>query len=146
VLLERKLGPILFQFPEKFECDVERLRGFLPLLPQFLRFTFEFRHGSWFQDEVYELLRQHSCALTIADTPDFPLAFEVTAGFVYVRLHGGRVLYQSAYRDDELGEWARRATEWAEGGRDVYIHFDNDFMANAPRDALKLRRLLGQIT
>lgn len=143
-LLQAKLGPILFQFPERFHCDVERLRDFLPLLPPSLRFTFEFRHESWFAPEVYELLREHNCALTMADTPDFPLVFEVTADFAYARLHGGRVLYQSSYFDDELEQWGRRALDWSETGRDVYIYFDNDFLANAPRNALQLRRLLGQ--
>ena len=143
--LREKLGPILFQFAEKFECDSDRLREFLPLLPEFMRFTFEFRHDSWFTPEVYELLREHGCALTIADTPDFPMALEITAGFVYVRLHGGRVIYQSAYTDAEIAEWGKRAQDWAAEGRDVYIYFDNDFLANAPRNALTLRRMLGQI-
>jgi len=143
--LQEKLGPILFQFPKDFHCDIDRLREFLPLLPEFARFTFEFRHESWFTSEVYELLREHNRALTIADTPDFPVAFETTADFVYVRLHGGRVLYQSTYHDAELAEWGKRAQDWAADGRDVYVYFDNDFMANAPRNALMLRRLLGQI-
>jgi uncharacterized protein YecE (DUF72 family) len=143
-LLQTKLGPFLFQFPEKFACDLERLASFLELLPPWLRFTFEFRHPSWFRDEVYELLRRHACALTIADTPSFPLAFEVTAGFVYCRLHGSRALYGSSYTEEELQTWADRAREWSAEGRDVFIYFDNDFLAHAPRNALRLRGILGQ--
>ncbi len=143
-LLQDKLGPILFQFPEKFRCNVERLAGFLELLPPWLRFTFEFRHASWFCEEVYELLRRHGCALTIADTPEFPMVLELTADFAYCRLHGGRELYRSAYTEDELQTWSQRAQEWSAGGRDVYLYFDNDFMAHAPRNALRLRELLGQ--
>ena len=143
-LLQTKLGPILFQFPKTFRCDPERLGSFLELLPPWLRFTFEFRHVSWFDEGVYELLRQHGCALTIADTPEFPVSLELTADFVYCRLHGGRELYRSPYTEEELQAWAQRAQEWLEGGRDVYIYFDNDFLAHAPRDALRLRDILGQ--
>jgi uncharacterized protein YecE (DUF72 family) len=143
-LLQTKLGPILFQFPETFRCDAERLAGFLELLPRWLRFTFEFRHPSWFCDGTYERLREHGCALTIADTPEFPIAFELTAGFVYCRLHGSRALYGSPYTEEELQTWAQRAREWAAAGRDVFIYFDNDFLAHAPRNALRLRQIVGQ--
>jgi uncharacterized protein YecE (DUF72 family) len=143
-LLQEKLGPILFQFPERFARDLDRLAGFLALLPPWLRFAFEFRHASWFEPELYELLARHGCALTIADTPDFPREFELTASFVYCRLHGSRVLYGSAYTEGELATWARRAQEWSAGGRDVFIYFDNDFLAHAPRNALRLRELLEQ--
>jgi uncharacterized protein YecE (DUF72 family) len=143
-LLQPKLGPILFQFPEAFACDRGRLGGFVDLLPPRLRFAFEFRHPSWFSGEVYDLLASRNCALTIADTPDYPIAFEVTADFVYVRLHGHRALYQSSYSEPELQEWAARAVEWSLAGRDVYVYFDNDFVANAPRNALRLREILNQ--
>lgn len=144
VLLRTKLGPILFQLPPALGCDLDVLEGFLDLLPRPLRFAFEFRHPSWFCDGVYELLARHWCALTIADTPDYPIAFEVTAEFVYVRLHGHTALYQSAYSEGELEQWAARAREWSATGRDVYVYFDNDFLARAPRDALRLRAILGQ--
>ncbi len=144
VLLRTKLGPTLFQLPPSLRCDTGVLAAFLALLPGPLRFAFEFRHPSWFCDEVYQLLAQHRCALAIADAPDYPIAFEVTAEFVYVRLHGHTALYQSAYSEGELEEWARRAREWASTGRDVYIYFNNDFLARAPRDALRLRAILGQ--
>ncbi|MBM3497290.1 MAG: DUF72 domain-containing protein [Armatimonadetes bacterium] len=143
-LLQEKLGPILFQFPEKFQCDIERLAGFLELLPPWLRFTFEFRHASWFREGVYDLLKRRRCALTLADTPEFPNVLELTADFVYCRLHGSRVLYGSCYTEEELQVWATRAREWSAGGRDVFIYFDNDFLAHAPRNALRLREILGQ--
>jgi uncharacterized protein YecE (DUF72 family) len=143
-LLQPKLGPLFFQFPARFRCDVDRLEGFLKLLPDGLRFAFEFRHPSWFCQEVYDALAGHSCALALADTPDYPIAFELTADFVYVRLHGSRVLYQSSYSEQELREWAARAREWSADGRDVYVYFDNDFLAHAPRNALQLRCMLGQ--
>jgi len=144
-LLQDKLGPILFQFPEKFPRDIDRLAGFLELLPPRLRFTFEFRHPSWFCPEVYERLGRHGCALTVADTPKFPLVFEVTADFVYCRLHGSRVLYGSPYAEEELQTWAERARGWSAEGRDVFIYFDNDFLAHAPRNAVRLREILGQV-
>ncbi len=143
ILLQAKLGPILFQLPATSRCDLEVLESFLELLPRPLRFAFEFRHPSWFRDEVYELLALQGCALAIADTPDYPISFELTAEFVYARLHGHTALYQSAYSDEELAEWAERARAWSAAGRDVFVYFDNDFLARAPRDALRLRMTLG---
>ncbi|MGQ9731073.1 MAG: DUF72 domain-containing protein [Candidatus Zipacnadales bacterium] len=144
-LLGNKLGPVLFQFPQSFLLNLERLESFLVLLPSSMRFTFEFRHPSWFTERVYELLHQYSCALTIADSPTFPQAFEVTGDFVYCRLHGNRVLYSSSYTEKELEEWAERAQTWSTSGRDVFVYFDNDFHAHAPHNALQLRQLLGQL-
>jgi uncharacterized protein YecE (DUF72 family) len=143
VLLQTKLGPILFQCSPSLKCDLAALGEFLELLPRPLRFAFEFRHASWFADEVYELLARHGCALAIADTPKYPIAFELTADFAYMRLHGHQALYQSSYSGEELSEWARMIREWSEGGRDVYVYFDNDFLANAPRNALALKGMIG---
>jgi uncharacterized protein YecE (DUF72 family) len=91
---------------------------------------------------VYGLLRRRGCALAFADTPDFPLVFEMTADFVYCRLHGSRVLYGSSYADGELQAWAERVREWSAQGRDVYFYFDNDLLAHAPKNALRLKELL----
>lgn len=142
MLLYPKLGPVLFQLSPGFSCDLEVLARFMEALPEGLRYTFEFRHQSWFCDEVYALLKERDCALTIADTPRYPLVFEVTAGFVYCRLHGSRALYRSCYTEEELQSWAGRIREWSAEGRDVYVYFDNDFHAHAPRNALRLREIL----
>jgi uncharacterized protein YecE (DUF72 family) len=78
-------------------------------------------------------------AFVVADTAGkFPYAEEVTADFVYVRLHGSRQLYASGYTDEELGEWARRIARWRSESRDVYVYFDNDAKVHAPFDAMRL--------
>ena len=170
--LGRITGPILWQLPATYGFDAERMNDFMTLLPRNarqaeevaswhdhrlkrgalteaaasvkLRHAFEVRHPSYFCDEFYELLRRQKCGYVIADTAGrFPYAEEVTADFVYVRLHGSRQLYVSGYTDDELNDWADRIREWTSGeynGRqlDVYVYFDNDAKVHAPHDALRL--------
>ena len=107
------------------------------------RHAFEVRHPTYFCQEFFDLLRVHQCAFVVADTAGkFPYAEEVTADFVYVRLHGSRELYASGYTDAELDAWARKIDRWRRGGRDVYVYFDNDAKVHAPFDALRLRERL----
>jgi len=98
-VLERKLGPILFQLPPNMKKDVERLRGFLELLPDGLLAAFEFRHASWFEDDVYEALRERACALVVADTDDGTTPLQRTAPFGYLRLR------REQYDDAALERW-----------------------------------------
>jgi uncharacterized protein YecE (DUF72 family) len=109
------------------------------------RHAFEVRHPSYFCEEFYELLRGHGCALVIADTAGkFGYAEELTADFIYIRLHGSTQLYVSGYDDDELTSWAARIRRWRAGGhRDAYVYFDNDAKVHAPRDAQRLAAMLG---
>jgi uncharacterized protein YecE (DUF72 family) len=111
------------------------------------RHAFEVRHPSYFNEEFYALLREHACGFVIADTAGkFPYAEEVTADFVYVRLHGSRQLYVSGYTDNELDAWAARVHRWRSarsGGRDVYVYFDNDAKVHAPFDAFRLAERIG---
>jgi uncharacterized protein YecE (DUF72 family) len=110
------------------------------------RHAFEVRHPSYFHPEFFELLRRHRTAFVVADTAGkWTLAHEVTAPFVYVRLHGSRVLYGSDYTEEELLAWAARIRSWRAEGRDVYVYFDNDQHAYAPQDALDLIRLVGRL-
>jgi len=136
-----RLGPVLWQLPPNFHRDDERLAGALDGLPPG-RHTFEFRHPSWFCREVMELLRWHGVALTIADRPglDFQ-THELTADFTYVRFHHGHRGRRGNYSDSELAEWAVRLAEWGRSV-DVYAYFNNDWEIFAPRNALKLRRLV----
>jgi uncharacterized protein YecE (DUF72 family) len=110
------------------------------------RHAFEVRRSTYFHEEFYDLLRAHSCAFVVADSAGkFPYAEEVTADFVYVRLHGSQVLYASGYTDAELDAWASKVDAWrdsAQGGRDVYVYFDNDAKVHAPFDAARLRHRL----
>ena len=115
-----RLSAILFQLPPNMKKDVERLRGFLALLPRESgrRFTFEFRHETWFDDEVYDLLRAHDVAMCWIEQPDFSAPCVSTASWGYVRLH--RFDYDAAM----LAEWAQRIK--AERWSDVYVYFKHD--------------------
>jgi uncharacterized protein YecE (DUF72 family) len=112
------------------------------LVPKRWRVSFEFRHDSWYDEEVFRLLRKHDVALCISDHHDAPAPWEVTASFVYARGHGPGGRYRGHYSERALKEWARRIKTWKRGRKDVYVYFDNDQKSAAPADALKLMRLL----
>lgn len=143
-----KLGPFLWQFPASVPFDPGIFAGFVAALPHEaggrpLRHAIEVRHASFATSEWFALLREHGVALVAADSPAWPRLKEVTAGFVYCRLHGAERLYVSGYDESALKVWAERIAAWAAGGRDVYVYFDNTMQGRAPEDALALRRLLG---
>src|SRR5579875_2976300 len=177
-----KLGPILWQFPPNFAFDADRLESFLRLLPHEtgaaarmarrhdarltgraytktdaprpLRHAIEIRHESFRVPAFIKLLRTYSVALVCADAVAWPRLMDLTADFVYCRLHGSEQLYTSGYDDAALDTWAARVVAWAEGSepldaerisgpaarkqRDVYVYFDNDAKVRAPADAAGL--------
>jgi len=183
-----KLGPILWQFPPQMRFDAERFDDFFRALPHDteaaarlarrhdrrvagrawtktdqrrpLRHAVEVRHDSFVVPQFIRLLRKHRIALVCADTVDWPRLMDVTADFVYCRLHGDKELYVSGYTAAALRRWARRVNAWASGRapadaervlppsrirrpRDVFVYFDNDAKVRAPFDALKLMELAG---
>jgi uncharacterized protein YecE (DUF72 family) len=188
--LREKLGPILWQFPPFMPFDEERFKAFFDCLPHdtlqlarlakehaaFLqkrvyletdetrpvRHAVEFRHESFLTDRFTTLLREHNIALVVADVASrFPTAEDVTADFVYVRLHGARELYVSGYSPREIEAWAAKFRAWRQGaeppgarringkakrvarGRDVYAFFDNtDVKLRAPVDARRMAKTL----
>ncbi len=112
--LEGRLGPILFQLPPTWKLNIERLHEFLQALPRKYRYVFEFRNPTWYVDEVYALLKQFNCAFCIYELARHITPMEVTADFIYVRLHGpGDGKYQGSYSDDALREWTKRCKAWA---------------------------------
>jgi uncharacterized protein YecE (DUF72 family) len=134
-----KLGPVLWQFPANFRVDVERLAAALALLPDG-RHCFEFRHPSWFTEEVYATLRSASAALVIGDHPDRPFqSHELTADWTFVRFHYGSRGRGGNYSEAELDTWSRRIAQWRRAV-DVYAYFNNDWRAYAVRNARKLQR------
>jgi len=172
--LRDKLGPFLWQFPPMFTFKPERLDAFFGMLPRTatqalslarrrdarmtgrsrlaidaerpLRHAIEIRHRSFMTDSFLELLRKHQIGLVVADTAGkWPRMFQVTADFVYLRLHGDAKIYVSGYSQRALAGWARRIRAWDREGRDVYVYFDNDVKVKAPFDALNLMRKLGLI-
>ena len=137
-----KLGPVLWQLPERFHRDDERLAGALARLPAG-RHCFEFRHVSWFAEDVYALLRAHGAALVIGDTPRRPFqTHERTANWAFVRFHHGRRGRRGNYSESELEEWARRLERWRRDA-DVYAYFNNDWEAFAVKNGLWLKERLG---
>lgn len=184
-----RLGPILWQFPPRFRFDPERIEAFFRLLPQDmgaaadlarrhddrlkapadygdgavrpLRHAMEIRHESFRDAAFIDLLRRYGVALVCADTVDWPLLMDVTADFVYCRLHGSAELYKSGYSDAALDRWAERVRNWSLGAptdghfvtgptddgkkRDVFVLFDNTDKLMAPGDARGLMRRLGVV-
>jgi uncharacterized protein YecE (DUF72 family) len=187
--LGEKLGPVLWQLPPGLRYQAERVEPFLDALPRThaeaarvaeghdrrlagrawteaehrgpIRHALEPRHPSFFEPGVVRKLRDRGVALVVSDSGDrWPYAEDVTAGFVYVRLHGAEELYASGYTDAALAGWETRVRAWAGGGeapdarkvlnakpprrkrRDVFVYFDNDAKVRAPFDARTLRERL----
>ena len=182
--LREKLGPILWQFPPNFRYDHDRMSGFFDLLPRDteqalhfarrrdrrmtgrarlaidakrpLRHAVEIRNDSFLDEAFVQLLCAHNIALVIADTArKWPYREDITADFLYLRLHGDQEIYASGYTNDALTHWAHRIRVWREGlqpddahlisqhqpphvPRDVYCYFDNDIKVRAPFDAQSL--------
>lgn len=188
--LREKLGPILWQFPPSMVFDAERFEAFLKLLPhdtekagalarqhdghlhgpastkpdrkRTLRHAVEVRNESFAVPEFIALLRKYKVALVVADTAGkWPYMEDVTAGFMYLRLHGDETIYASGYTEKSLQAWSKKVASWMGGGqprsgarvstvappkrasRDVFVYFDNDLKVKAPRDAARLREILG---
>jgi uncharacterized protein YecE (DUF72 family) len=187
--LREKLGPILWQFPPSFRFDAEIMKRFLELLPQdteqalslarrrerrmvgrvrlaidaprAMRHAVEIRHESFIDESFVQMLREHNVALVVADTAGkWPYREDVTADFLYLRLHGDKELYASGYTDEALIRWAARIRAWRDGFqpenahlisarfkpqqcmRDIYCYFDNDIKVKAPFDAKALIKKL----
>ena len=136
-----KLGPVLWQLPETFHRDDERLARALDRLPPG-RHAFEFRHPSWFEPEVYSLLRERRAALVIGDHPERPFqAHELTADWTYVRFHHGSRGRRGNYSERELEGWARRIRAWRRRA-EVFAYFNNDWEGFAVANARKLSRMV----
>jgi uncharacterized protein YecE (DUF72 family) len=169
--LGEKLGPILWQLPERHPFDADQLSAFFSLLPRTtfealalakkhdarlddrdwlepgpdrpLRHALEARHPAFIGESVAELLRANDIAFVTADTAGtWPQNRDVTSDFVYVRLHGAEELYSSGYTDQALDRWATDIRAWMDQGLDVYVYFDNDTKVRAPFDALGLAERL----
>jgi uncharacterized protein YecE (DUF72 family) len=137
-----KLGPIVWQLPPNFKRDEERLEAALAALPDG-RHCFEFRHPTWFTDNVYAMLRAYGVALVIGDRKglDFQ-THEMTTDWTLVRFHYGHRGRRGNYSESELEEWAQRFEKWRRRV-EVFAYFNNDWEVFAPRNARWLRRRLG---
>ncbi|MBW4717496.1 DUF72 domain-containing protein [Saccharothrix obliqua] len=137
--LGHKLGPVLWQLPPTLPHRPDRLAAFLDQLPgPPVRHALEVRHPSFLVPEVTDLLTERGVALVVAESAGrFPEPEELTADFVYARLHGDRELYVSAYAPESLDRWADRVRAWS-ADRDVFVYFDNTMHGHAPHDARAL--------
>ncbi len=133
-----KLKVVVFQLPPRWRCNPDRLERFLAALPRGRRYAFEFRDESWFDPAVYGLLVDHGAAFCIYDLAGRQSPYEVTADFVYLRLHGPGAAYEGAYSTQRLARLAERLQAWRREGRDCFVFFDNDAEGQAPKDALRL--------
>ncbi len=138
-----KLCAVVWQLPRRFQRNLERLEAFAQALREWpVRHAIEFRHVSWFADEVAACLAQHNIAVCQSDAADWPMWDAVTTDMVYIRLHGHDVTYVSCYSPDELKTWAAKVRRWRREGRDVHVYFDNDAHGHAPYNAMQLLAML----
>ncbi len=132
--LKEKLGPLLFQLPPYLKKDAARLREFLPLLPQGRRAAFEFRHQSWFDEEVFGLLREHHAPLCIAEAEnELEIPFVATADWGYLRLR------RPDYGDAELKSWVERLRQQA--WQEVFVFFKHEEAGKGPKMAKRFLEL-----
>jgi uncharacterized protein YecE (DUF72 family) len=141
-VLEDKLGPVLFQLPPNWNFNSERLGTFLDSLPPDYRYAFEFRDPSWLNSQAYKALAKHRAAFCIYDFDRRLSPKEVTADFVYVRLHGPNGPYQGQYKTKALSGWAGAFSTWSSEGKEIYCYFDNDQHGYAVRNALELQEMV----
>ncbi len=144
-LLEEKLGPILFQLPPRWHFNAARLAAFLQALPGKYRYALELRDRSWINAAALDLLARRGVAFCIYELDGYLAPREVTADFVYIRLHGPGGPYQGKYGARTLTAWAAAMAAWAQQGREVFCYFDNDEAGYAVQDAAQLQELCRKV-
>jgi uncharacterized protein YecE (DUF72 family) len=146
--LQPKLAMLLWQFPPSFKYDTEnsreKLEQFIRQLPPAIQQVVEFRHKSWFNDEVYTLLVHHAVGFVINDSSRFPAAEVVTGKVGYIRFHGPTRLYASLYSLEALRIWAQKIQGWLKQ-YDLYVYFNNDYGGRAIQNSRELKNLLTRI-
>ena len=144
--LREKRAILLVQLSPNFSYDYARLDYFLGTLPEWIRVAVEFRHPSWHQGPIFELLENHQAAYCVMSGAGLPCILRATAPFVYVRLHGPDQgwLYGGSYSDNDLRWWADRLREWEQAGKEVYVYFNNDGGGHAVHNALTLKYFLNR--
>jgi uncharacterized protein YecE (DUF72 family) len=141
-LLGEKAGPVLFQLPPNFAANAERFAEFTKLLSSKRRYSFEFRHPSWYDPRILRMLSDRNISLCLSDHHHAPAPWKRTADFVYIRGHGPGGRYSGHYPPEQLMNWANQIRSWKKQACDVFVYFDNDQKSAAPIDALKLRQLV----
>jgi uncharacterized protein YecE (DUF72 family) len=139
-----RLAAVVWQLPSSLRKDMTRLRRFVKDLRcwKSTRHTIEFRHPSWFDNDVAKCLSDHRVAVCMSDAPDWPMWEEVTTDLVYIRLHGHTRKYASNYSRSTLRKSATRVRRWLDENRVVHVYFDNDAEGAAPQNARTLLQML----
>ena len=138
--LKEKTGVFLFQLPPSYRYSKDNLARILSQLNTNFKNAVEFRHISWWNEEVCAALREHNIAFCTVSAPKLPEDFIQTADFCYVRFHGRDSWYKYNYLEDELKEWADKIRN--SKAKECFVYFNNDFYAYAPNNALYLKKLL----
>jgi uncharacterized protein YecE (DUF72 family) len=138
-ILKEKLGPLLYQLPPGLHRDDDRLKSFLSILPSGLKHVIEFRHKSWFEKDIFDILRKYHVGFCIFDMPKLTSPIIATADFAYIRFHGSGSLYSSRYSDKEMADWAKKIKRLAKKLKTVYIYFNNDVAGYALENAATIR-------
>jgi len=141
-ILSEKLGPLLYQLPPSMHRNDEVLASFLATLPRGVRHVFEFRHRSWLEEPVFEILGKYNAGLCVFDMPSLTCPLVAATDFAYIRFHGSSGLYTSCYSDEELATWAKKIAHLDTKLKAVYIYFNNDIEGFAVRNARTLRSYL----
>jgi uncharacterized protein YecE (DUF72 family) len=141
-LLGDKLGPILYQLPPRWKCNLDRLRAFLECLPGDVEHVLEFRDPSWINEEVFAVLEACGVGFCTISHPTLACPIRPTAHVVYIRMHGAETLYASRYSEGELCWWAERIGDVLDMGHEVYVYFNNDAFGYAVENARRLSEIL----
>jgi uncharacterized protein YecE (DUF72 family) len=142
--LRSSFGPVLYQLPPRWPVNLERFAAFLAALPRRRRHAVEFRDSSWYREDVYALLDRHRVALCLHDMPGSASGQLAIGRFAYVRFHGAQK-YSGRYPDATLERWAEWMAAQHRHGRPVFAYFNNDVGGHAPRDANRLREMIGKL-
>jgi uncharacterized protein YecE (DUF72 family) len=138
-ILQKHLGPVLYQLPPSFHKDLDRVKVFLLALPKERIAVFEFRHESWFSQDTYEMLKKFNAAFCIHDLVGIATPRVITSDIIYVRFHGPTGKYAGNYSKSTLQNWAKWIKDNIKGKKAIYAYFNNDYNAYAVKNAKTLK-------
>jgi uncharacterized protein YecE (DUF72 family) len=142
--MKARIGPVLWQLPPFLKKSPRRLAKFLRQLPRDYCHAVEFRHPSWLEDDVFDILREHKAAFVSVSSLGMPANLTVTADFAYIRFHGLKNGAAHDYSKSELESWAKHIRKQARAGKNVYAYFNNDANVRAPNNARMLMQMIGR--
>ena len=139
--LGEKAGPVLVQLPPSLKQDLTLLENWLQFMPEY-RYAIEFRHHSWLNQDTYDILAKYNAALVFSQTTKWNTDMVKTADFFYARFHGPEEFYYSKYTQEQMEEYAHKINQTVNTDDDVFIFFNNSYMANSVENARQLRHAL----